>query len=276
MPSLLPASAVLTDTGVGATGMGAIGATGMGAIGVGATGVGATGVGATGVGRMGVGTIGFDPMGFGKTGAVTDTGVATGAGVAVSTTEHQEFTPLLLPLQVHWVLNPLLSEPVTVPVAQLLATVPQVPLTGDAWTSAVEHQTLDPVLLPLQVHWVLEPLSVALVTVPAAQLLATEPHAPLTGAGPLSVREHQEFTPLLVPAQVHWVLKPLSVTPVTVPVAQLCATVPQVPLTDWACAGSQHKLAMSAQAPSKRDPKNFGLVTGLDIWTAPYHCEIER
>jgi hypothetical protein len=243
----------------------------MGAIGVGATGVGTTGVGRTGVGATGVGT-----MGFGTTGAVTDTGVATGAVTAVSTTEHQEFTPLLLPLQVHWVLNPLLIEPVTLPVAQLLATVPQVPLTGDEWTSAVEHQALDPVLLPLQVHWVLEPLSMALVTVPAAQLLATEPHAPLTGAGRLSVTEHQELTPLLVPVQVHWVLKPLSVTPVTAPVAQLWATVPQVPLTDWACAGSQHKLAMSAQAPSKRDPKDFGLVTGLNIWTAPYHCEIER
>ncbi len=126
-------------------------------------------------------------------------------------------------------------------------------------------------MLPLQVHCVLKPLSFEPVTEPDAQLLAEVPHAPLTGVGRVSFTKHQALIPVTLPLQVHCVLKPLSLTAIAVPVAQLLGTVPQVPLTDCACAGSQHNVATSAYAPSRRKLENMEILGGFDIATAPSH-----
>jgi len=131
----------------------------------------------------------------------------------------------LPPRQVQEVDTPLLIDPVTVPVEQVLATVPHAPLMGPA-AFETEHEAFDPLLLPLQVHEVVVPLFVDPVTVPVEQVLATVPHAPLMALE----TEHEAFDPLLLPLQVHEVVVPLFVDPVTVPVEQVLATVPHAPL----------------------------------------------
>jgi hypothetical protein len=155
-----------------------------------------------------------------------------------SATEHQALLPLL-PRQVQEVDVPLLVEPVTVPVAHVLAVAPQVPLMIGAAGSATEHQAFEP-LLPRHVQDVDVPLLVEPLTVPVAHVLAVVPQVPPVdpNAPPddpddpeLELGMEQDaFVPLLLPLQIHVVVAPLLTVPLAAPVEQLLTVEPHTPL----------------------------------------------
>jgi hypothetical protein len=115
---------------------------------------------------------------------------------------HQALVPPPPPTQSHDVDVPSSDDPVTVPAEQVLAAVPQTPLTAMTTESEIEHQAFEPPPLPAQVQDVELPLSTDPVTVPAAQLLAPGPHAPFTVLTTASDAVHQAFVPPLLPAHV--------------------------------------------------------------------------